>query len=648
MDRRSFALAAGSSLIAFSLGGCGDGLAGATPAPTPAPTPTPTPVPVTMLLGPAVVVDQFGYIPGHRKIAVVRDPQVGFDASDSFTPGSVYDVVNAVTSAVVFTGAAALWNGGATDAAYGDKVWRFDFSSVTTDGEYYIRDTAKNQKSPNFKIGAAVYAPVLKAAVRYFYYQRAGQVKTAANAGANWTDAASHVGPGQDLEARLYSAKNDASTARDVSGGWYDAGDTNKYTAWAAGYVTGLLQAYNGNPMIWTEDLNIPESGNGIPDIVDEAKWGLNWLRKMQLADGSVLSIVGEAGATPPSSATGGSYYGPVNTTATLASAGALAIGAKVLGAFPVFASYVADIGTRAELAWAWADANPSVIFHNAQGSGLGAGEQETDNAGRLSLKLEAAIYLYDLTGKTVYKSYIDSNYSQAHLIAWSNYVTPYEYSIETALLHYASLPAATPNVASAIKNAFTAGMESQYFQGKITSDADSYLSYIPDYVWGSNSVKSIMGNLFLDMTRFGLGTRSQSENMASAAGYIHYIHGVNPFGKVYLSNMYSLGATNSVNEIWHTWFGFDSGPYRDAKTSLYGPAPGFLVGGPTTQYSWDSNCPSISSACGATPPSPPSNQPPAKSYKDFNDGWPLNSWPVSEVSNGYQVNYIRLLSRMK
>jgi hypothetical protein len=53
-----------------------------------------------------------------------------------------------------------------------------------------------------------------------------------------------------------------------------------------------------------------------------------------------------------------------------------------------------------------------------------------------------------------------------------------------------------------------------------------------------------------------------------------------------------------------------------------------------------------VSTKCGSAPPAPPYNQPGAKSYRDFNDGWPLNSWSVSEPSNGYQVAYIRLLAR--
>lgn len=655
--RRTYALAIGLCTLSMSLAACSGGGNSGGPVvqgPTPTPTPTsPTPTPSTMLLGPAIVVDQFGYLPGHQKIAVIRDPQTGFDASDSLTPGESYEVVNAATNAVVYTGAPAAWNNGAVDASSGDKVWHFDFSSVTAAGEYFIRDRQRGEVSPRFKVGADVYAPVLKAAVRAFFYQRAGQEKTVANAGAGWADAASHVGPGQDRNARLYSAKTDASTERDVSGGWYDAGDFNKYTSWTAGYVVDLLHSYLGNQPVWTDDYNIPESGNGVPDIVDEAKWGLDWLGRMQEADGSVLSIVGLSHASPPSAATGPSYYGPASTSATLNAASAYALGAKVLGGFAAHSVYAASLQARAENAWDWAVANPNVTFRNndsANGSeGLGAGQQETDDQGRFTARLIAAVYLYDLTGKAVYRDFVESNYAQANLIRWNNYVSPYEGGMQLALLYYASLPGAAPATATAIRNAYGSGMESEWFWGKVTGKADPYMAHIPDYVWGSNSIKSVEGSLYLDLLRFGIGSRSEAEVMRAAAGYVHYLHGVNPFGKVYLTNMYGLGATNSTNQIFHAWFTDGSAKWDDAKASTYGPPPGILVGGPNyNQWDWDARCPGISPACGSARPSPPYGQPPQKSYKDFNDGWPLNSWPISENSNGYQVNYIRMLSRMR
>jgi len=77
----------------------------------------------------------------------------------------------------------------------------------------------------------------------------------------------------------------------------------------------------------------------------------------------------------------------------------------------------------------------------------------------------------------------------------------------------------------------------------------------------------------------------------------------------------------------------------------------GFLVGGPNPSYNWDGCCPSScgsvgnNALCGAAPLSPPAGQPDQKSYLQFNDSWPLNSWEVTENSNGYQAAYIRLLA---
>jgi hypothetical protein len=112
---------------------------------------------------------------------------------------------------------------------------------------------------------------------------------------------------------------------------------------------------------------------------------------------------------------------------------------------------------------------------------------------------------------------------------------------------------------------------------------------------------------------------------------------------------MGSFGAERSVNEIFHTWFADGSPAWDSAAESTYGPAPGFVPGGPNASYDWDGCCPDgcgAGNSCGAEAPTPPKDQPPQKSYGDFNDSWPLNSWSVTENSNGYQTAYIRLLSK--
>ena len=144
---------------------------------------------------PYIVVDQFGYLPDGEKVAVIRDPQTGFDAAASFTPGSSYALVNAATGSRVYTAAPTVWNAGATDVSSGDKAWWFTFTSVTTAGDYYVLDIDRNVRSYPFTISDHVYRDVLKQAVRMLFYQRAGQNKDAAHAGAGWTDVPASSAP---------------------------------------------------------------------------------------------------------------------------------------------------------------------------------------------------------------------------------------------------------------------------------------------------------------------------------------------------------------------------------------------------------------------------------------------------------------------
>ncbi len=99
-----------------------------------------------------IVVDQFGYTPNAAKIAFIRDPQTGYDAAQSFTPGATYSLINEQSNTAVYTAAPSAWNSGATDASSGDKVWWFDFSSVTTEGTYHVKDNGNSAKSATFVI----------------------------------------------------------------------------------------------------------------------------------------------------------------------------------------------------------------------------------------------------------------------------------------------------------------------------------------------------------------------------------------------------------------------------------------------------------------------------------------------------------------
>ena len=91
--------------------------------------------------------------------------------------GGAYALVNADTGEQVLTGSTTPWGQGNVDASSGDRAWHSDFSSVQTPGTYYVYDTGKDLRSHEFRIATNVYRDVLKAAVRTFFYQRAGQEK---------------------------------------------------------------------------------------------------------------------------------------------------------------------------------------------------------------------------------------------------------------------------------------------------------------------------------------------------------------------------------------------------------------------------------------------------------------------------------------
>ncbi len=210
----------------------------------------------------------------------------------------------------------------------------------------------------------------------------------------------------------------------------------------------------------------------------------------------------------------------------------------------------------------------------------------------------------------------------------------------QDAALDYANAAGATPATVSAIHDAYVTGIKGGANLGALPQDP--YQAPLPAYVWGSNAIKAHMGNNFLNVVAYGLDATS-NEVTRAAEGYVHYFHGVNPLSLVYLTNMYDYDAENCANEIFHSWFADGSPLWDRVGESTYGPPPGFVPGGPNPYYECgDTSDP----ACSPELVSPPLNQPPQKSYKDFNAVWPEGSWSISEPSDGYQVAYIRLLSK--
>lgn len=591
---------------------------------------------------PHIRIDNFGYRPLAKKIAILREPLVGFDAPNAYTPGAVIEVRDAATNAVRFSGPAVAWSGGATHVQSGDRVWWFDFSALQTPGTYYVIDPAQSVSSESFRIDRDVYDDVLVQALRMFYYQRCGMPKAVPFAEADWADGTCHHGAQQDLDCRSVS-NTSASTSRDLSGGWHDAGDFNKYINFADEVIHMLLSAYERRPEGFGDQNGIPESQNGTPDILDEVKWELDWFLKMQNPDGGVLhkvSVTGFQAGSPASTDTAARRYAPATASATISACGAFAHAARVYKARPepALVAYGQQLEQAAINAWNWLVANPAAISQSYSNTGFQNVAAEDSAYDKTMNRIRAAIHLFALTGQATYRGFVDANYATAHLIQWQ-YVLVYEHDYHEALLLYTTLPGATTAVATAIRNAYAGSASSGSHLGKWTTNVDAYRASLEsqDYTWGSNSTKSRQGLLLATMNWYGLDPVNGRNYLAAAEDYVHYLHGQNPLGIAYLTNMGAHGAAGSANEMYHAWFG-DGSPWDNAQTSSFGPPPGFLTGGVNIYFAPD---PAYTGPVLA----PPMNQPTQKCYRDWNAGWPEASWQITEPQMAYQGFYVALLA---
>lgn len=570
-----------------------------------------------------IQVDQFGYLPAEDKVAVISNPQKGYNSMDKYKPGSELEVRQTPGDSVVLKGAPKQWNNGETHEDSGDQGWWFDFSSLRTPGKYYVYDPSTKLRSPVFTIGDDVYKDVLRAAVRTYFYQRLSWTFKEPSAEKPWL-LPSYMD--QDKKARALWAKDDASTERDLSGGWMDAGDTNKYPPFNADTLSSLLYSYRNNPTVFGDDFGIPESGNGLPDLLDEVKYQFDWLLKMQDSDGGVFVKMGDianSGSARPR------YYGPKCTGATIATAMNFAHAARVYSQFAPWKSFAADLQQRAERAWTYYKTHERT--YKADTGEIRAGNASRGPEDQDRLEAMAAIHLFALTGKKEYQDAIPAKSLLTRQLKegiWS----PYEAGMTEALTDYLSLPKADPALVKKIREQLHNSARNDRFAPPVT--ADLYRAWMnPEaYHWGSNTVRASFGFAALLVARFGeVDTSDQQRLQQRARDMVHSFHGVNPFSAVLLTNMEKLGAERSMHRIWHERFNYDT-PFAS------NPPPGYVVGGANRSYGGKKN-------------DKPGEvewikeQPRAKAYADFNENWPRNSWELSENAIYYQAAYVRLLS---
>lgn len=576
----------------------------------------------------AIKVDNFGYRPADSKVAIFT--------SD---PGATVQVRNTSDTVLytVPTDGGSIVNAGA-DAHSGDNVWQVTFSGFTTAGTYRLYSAALGAQSYDFEIREDIYNGPGLAALKTYYYQRCGVAHPAAYAGANWADAGvCHAG---DTAATAHPGHTSVGT-KDLSGGWHDAGDYNKYAWYAAtDSVYFMLRAYEDNPAVFSDNqLNIPESGNGRPDILDEVKVELDWLLKMQLPSGAVLDRVRAqdgvyTSASPPSGDSTVRYYKDPTNDSAAAFAASVAIGARVFAAYGD-AAYAATLTTAANLSWAWLQAR-SVTADEAVEKVLAAAE----------------VFRNDPT-QTTARTYVDGY--QAN---WATYFLNMDSADTWAAHTYVRTPAATAGVVTAMRTAINTSVN------YIFSNDDKYLNGMTNwyYYWGSNRPRQKHGLFLLHARQLGIhGSRTSQQVLDKAKDYLHYFHGRNALNMVFLTNMSSFGGEHSSYMFYHGWFGpswsaaygrprflgkpaavsephypyyagTDNYGVNDNRAATYGPAPGFIPGGPNAGYSG-----------GSVPPSGITYR--SKAYRDWawqEAGSPA-SWEITENSLSSQGPYVAL-----
>ena len=205
-------------------------------------------------------INQLGYLPDGVKIAVFL--------SDQTIPVKRFRLVENLTGTVIFEGAPV-----AADATiWGQKsAYRLNFTSVVQPGGYHLE--AGNSISPSFAISSLVYMGTADYILQYLRQQRCGYNP--------FLKDSCHTADGIVVDHPTKAGK-----WIDVVGGWHDASDYLQYTLTSANAVYQMLFAYQENPSVYADHFKangLPGS-NGIPDILDEARWGLEWLVKMNPA----------------------------------------------------------------------------------------------------------------------------------------------------------------------------------------------------------------------------------------------------------------------------------------------------------------------------------------------------------------------------
>ena len=493
-------------------------------------------------------VDQVGYASSAPKLAMV--------VNDSAT--GAFSVVRASDGTSVSTGTLGPPK---RDADSGDLVRVADFSGLTADGTYYL-DVAGVGRSYPFIVGRDVYHRAYYLAARSYYGQRCG---TAVDLGPEF--------PGYKHDAchliGAYHPSSGKSGPHPSAGGWHDAGDYGRYVV-NSGIATGtLLLAYQQFARrVQRVSLDIPESKNTTPDLLDEARWNLDWMLSMQDVDGGVWqkqTSEGFAGFVKPEDDKSVSYvigtgHEPFKSTcATADLAATAAIASRLFREFdPAYADRTL---AAAKNAYEWADRNPKEIFKNPAGVSTG----EYGDGDCSDERFWAAAELWNTTGMAVYDRYVTTHYDE--FLPTLRPVGPQGWGsvAPLGLWSYALGAGGKAPVVDAIKQATFAAADA--IVERTASNGYRVSLAWKDYVWGSNAVAANYAMELLLADRM----KHDPRYVDAALDNLHYLLGRNGLGRSFVTQ---VGANAVLNPHHRP---------SAADTNVL-PWPGLLSGGPNAR----------------------------------------------------------------
>lgn len=452
----------------------------------------------------SIALNQIGYLPCAKKTAVF-----GGECADT-----EFEVVDAAKNTVAFIGTIS-------DKRYspssGENICTGDFSALAEKGTYYIRTKSCGASAP-FKIGNDIFNGLLGDTVRMMYLQRCGAALEEKYAG-KFSHKACHT-----QKAYFYGTEECA----DVSGGWHDAGDYGRYPVAAAVTAAELLLAYETAPQLFPDDTNIPESGNGVPDILDEVKYCLDWLFKMQSPEGGVYHKVTCAdfpGYIMPEEETDRLIICPVSKTATADFAAVMAMAHDSFA--EVYPDYAEKCLSAAERAWEFLEGGGgALITENPEGIVTGAYSDDCCE----DEFYWAAAQLYKATGKEKYRSYFEKAAAEKVFsgFGWRS-VGHFGNIAYLSLKAEMKDPAVTDeSVSDMISKAVI--NEANYYVSCAASDG--YGSAVQHYWWGSNMHAAACG--MVCMLAYKLTGDAAYYN--AAIGQLDFLLGKNPMGMCYVT----------------------------------------------------------------------------------------------------------------